>query len=201
MVPAATHSGRSFIGQVRNGVDVPVSLRSSFSVLPLSAEMAVDGFAATLIGRLGQRASALLKPELDFGSRGIADARFFEQFIPRIGGGDLDEVLRPSRDGPAPIEYKKRRSHPAFHLAFEDCGDGKNVQIEINDPTIFVDFEFAKDKPFSCAARPPMPAYLRSAHQPNPAEQLWLGQLDNAPLDASSSFGEVFANNIPVKCP
>ena len=35
----------------------------------------------------------------------------------------------------------------------------------------------------------------------SPAEQARLSQLDNVPLDASSTYGEIFANKIFVKCP
>jgi hypothetical protein len=60
--------------------------------------------------------------------------------------------------------------------------------------------EFAKDKPVSLRGAPPQcPLTFDLPHQPSPAEQLRLGQLDNAPLDASSSFGEIFASNILVK--
>ena len=38
-------------------------------------------------------------------------------------------------------------------------------------------------------------------HQPTPAEQLRLGQLDSDPLGISSTYGEIFANKILVKCP
>jgi ABC-type uncharacterized transport system substrate-binding protein len=67
----------------------------------------------------------------------------------------------------------------------------KAVRIEIYDPTIFVDFEFAKDKPISLRGAPPQCLLTFDLpHQPTPTEQLRLG-LDNAPLDASSSFGEI----------
>jgi hypothetical protein len=38
-------------------------------------------------------------------------------------------------------------------------------------------------------------------HQPTAAEQARLGQLDAVPLDPSSTYGEIFANKILVKCP
>jgi hypothetical protein len=38
-------------------------------------------------------------------------------------------------------------------------------------------------------------------HQPTAAEQAKLSELDIVPLDASSTYGEMFANKIQVKCP
>jgi ABC-type uncharacterized transport system substrate-binding protein len=77
----------------------------------------------------------------------------------------------------------------------------KAIQIEVYDPTIFVDFEFAKDKPVSLSGAPQCLLSYELPHQPTAAEQLRLSQLDSDPLDASSSYGETFANKILVKCP
>lgn len=49
-----------------------------------------------------------------------------------------------------------------------------------------------------CCSRPCLLSFEVS-HQPTPARPLRLGQLDNVPLDASSSFGEILANKIVVK--
>ncbi|TAI66710.1 hypothetical protein CWO89_06560 [Bradyrhizobium sp. Leo170] len=73
------------------------------------------------------------------------------------------------------------------------------MQIEVYDPTIFVDFEFAKDKPVSLSGAPQCNLTYDLPHQP--AEQLRLTQLNSDPLDASSTYGETFANKMLVKCP
>lgn len=75
------------------------------------------------------------------------------------------------------------------------------MQIEVYDPTIFVDFEFAKDKPVSLSGAPQCAVTYDLPHQPTPAEQARLSQLDAVPLDSSSTYGEIFANKIQVKCP
>lgn len=46
-----------------------------------------------------------------------------------------------------------------------------------------------------------MLAELRSLASADTAQPLRVGQLDNVPLDASSSFGKIFANKIVLKCP
>ena len=99
------------------------------------------------------------------------------------------------------LEYKNSALTLHFTLPLKSATAAKAVAIEVYDPTIFVDFEFAKDKPVSLSGAPQCLLTYDLPHQPTPAEQLRLSQLDSDPLDASSSYGETFANKILVKCP
>jgi len=100
------------------------------------------------------------------------------------------------------LEYKNPGLTLHFTLPLKAPAAAKAVQIEIYDPSIFVDFEFAKDKPVSLSGAPPQClATYDLPHQPTPAEQARLGQLDAEPLDPSSTYGEIFANKILVRCP
>ena len=99
------------------------------------------------------------------------------------------------------LEYKNAALTLHFTLPLKSAAAAKSMQIEIYDPSIFVDFEFAKDKPVTLRGAPQcLPSY-DLPHQPTPAEQARLGQLDAVPLDPSSTYGEIFANKILVKCP
>jgi ABC-type uncharacterized transport system substrate-binding protein len=100
------------------------------------------------------------------------------------------------------LEYKNRSLVLHFTLPLKTPAAAKALQIEVYDPSIFVDFEFAKDKPVSLSGAPPqcLPTY-DLPHQPTAAEQARLSQLDAVPLDPSSTYGEIFANKILVKCP
>jgi ABC-type uncharacterized transport system substrate-binding protein len=104
-----------------------------------------------------------------------------------------------------PVDYWLEYKNPAlvlhFTLPLKVPSAAKVLQIEIFDPSIFVDFEFAKDRPITVSGAPQCFATYDLPHQPTPAEQLRLSQLDNAPLDASSTYGETFANKILVRCP
>ena len=104
-----------------------------------------------------------------------------------------------------PVDYWLEYRNPAlvlhFTLPLKAPAAAKVMQIEVYDPSIFVDFEFAKDRPVSVNGAPQCVATYDLPHQPTPAEQLRLSQLDSAPLDASSTYGETFANKILVKCP
>jgi ABC-type uncharacterized transport system substrate-binding protein len=99
------------------------------------------------------------------------------------------------------LEYRNSALVLHFTLPSKAPIAAKVLQIEVYDPSIFVDFEFAKDRPVSVNGAPQCVATYDLPHQPTPAEQLRLSQLDSAPLDASSSYGETFANKILVKCP
>jgi ABC-type uncharacterized transport system substrate-binding protein len=100
------------------------------------------------------------------------------------------------------LEYKNATLTLHFTLPLEEAAaTAKTMQIEVYDPTIFVDFEFAKDKPVSLSGAPQCLLTYELPHQPTPAEQLRLSQLDSEPLDAFGTYGETFANKILVKCP
>jgi ABC-type uncharacterized transport system substrate-binding protein len=99
------------------------------------------------------------------------------------------------------LEHKGGALTLHFTLPLKAAASAKTMKIEIYDPSIFVDFEFAKDKPVSLSGAPQCVLAYDLPHQPTPAEQARLSQLDAVPLDASSTYGEIFANKILVTCP
>jgi ABC-type uncharacterized transport system substrate-binding protein len=105
-----------------------------------------------------------------------------------------------------PIDYWLEYANSAlvlhFTLPLKTPVTAKTMQVEVYDPTIFVDFEFAKENPVSLSGAPPQcVASFVQPHQPTPAEQLRLSELDSTPLDASSPFAQMFANKMLAKCP
>ena len=99
------------------------------------------------------------------------------------------------------LEYKNAALTLHFTLPLKAAASAKAMKIEIYDPSIFVDFEFAKDTPVSLSGAPQCALTYELPHQPTPAEQARLSQLDAVPLDSSSTYGEIFANKILVTCP
>ena len=99
------------------------------------------------------------------------------------------------------LDYKDAALTLHFTLPLKVPASAKTTKIEIYDPSIFVDFEFAKDKPVSLSGAPQCLVTYDLPHQPTPTEQARLSQLDAVPLDPSSAYGEIFANKILVKCP
>src|ERR1700761_602013 len=104
-----------------------------------------------------------------------------------------------------PVDYWLEYKNPAlilhFTLPLKAPTPAKTMLVEVYDPSIFVDFEFAKQKPVSLSGAPQCALTTELPHQPTPAEQYKLAQLDVTPLDASSTYGELFANKMLVKCP
>jgi ABC-type uncharacterized transport system substrate-binding protein len=99
------------------------------------------------------------------------------------------------------LEYKNAALTLHFTLPLKAPAAAKAMRIEIYDPSIFVDFEFAKDNPVTLSGAPQCVVSYDLPHQPTPAEQARLSQLDAAPLEPSSTYGEIFANKILVTCP
>ncbi len=100
------------------------------------------------------------------------------------------------------LEYKNSALVLHFTLPLKTPTPAKDLRIEVYDPSIFVDFEFAKEQPVSLSGAPPQcQLTVDLPHQATPAEQLRLSQLDITPLDASSTYGQTFANRMFVKCP
>jgi len=99
------------------------------------------------------------------------------------------------------LEYKDAALTLHFTLPLKTPSSAKAMKIEVYDPSIFVDFEFAKDTPVSLSGAPQCLATYDLPHQPTPTEQARLSELDAVPLDPSSTYGEIFANKILVKCP
>jgi ABC-type uncharacterized transport system substrate-binding protein len=99
------------------------------------------------------------------------------------------------------LEYKDAALTLHFTLPLKAPASAKATKIEVYDPSIFVDFEFAKDTPVSLSGAPQCLVTYDLPHQPTPTKQARLSQLDAVPLDPSSTYGEIFANKILVKCP
>lgn len=99
------------------------------------------------------------------------------------------------------LEYKDSALTLHFTLPLTKPLSAKGMIIEIYDPTIFVDFEFAKGTPVTLNGAPPRcNLKVDLPHEPTPAEQLRMSQLDQNPLNPFDTFGEIFSNKIQVKC-
>src|SRR6201990_1618220 len=75
-----------------------------------------------------------------------------------------------------PVDYWLEYRNPAlvlhFTLPLKAPAAAKAMQVEVYDPTIFVDFEFAKEIPASLSGAPPQCLLtVDLPHQPTPAEQ------------------------------
>lgn len=99
------------------------------------------------------------------------------------------------------LEYIASTLTLHFTLPLKTPTAAKSMEIEVYDPTIFVDFEFAKDKPALLEGAPECRLKPEFPRQPTSREQQQMGELDNNPDALSKTYGEVFANKIFVTCP
>jgi ABC-type uncharacterized transport system substrate-binding protein len=103
---------------------------------------------------------------------------------------------------PAPgywLDYKNQILTLHFTLPFKTPVKAKYMKIEIYDPTIFVDFEFAKKEPLHIVNFPHgCKADVVLPHEMTYAEGK---KLSNEALASTFNWGENFANKILINCP
>ena len=119
-------------------------------------------------------------------------------------GGTADGVKMPLTD-PAPgywLDYKDQVLTLHFTLPLKKPVKAKDVKIDIYDPTIFVDFSFAKQTPVHLVGAPAGCKLVVGRPQDMGAELAQrLSQLGPDQRDPSLTIGAEFANKISVKCP
>jgi ABC-type uncharacterized transport system substrate-binding protein len=104
-------------------------------------------------------------------------------------------------DGKYWLDFKDSILTLHFILPLKQPVKAKNLLIDIYDPTIFVDFEFEKDKPVSAAN---LPAQCKMTFE-RPREMTFAEgkALSNIPADqpnVTMAWGAQFANKIKVNC-
>ena len=87
-----------------------------------------------------------------------------------------------------------------FTLPIKGGGPKGSIALEVYDPTYFISFSFAEDNPVSLVGAPAGCSVVAkgpsdSAAQGNSSKSFF------AQLNASSSYGEMFADHIVVRCP
>ena len=100
------------------------------------------------------------------------------------------------------LDYKNSILILNFVLPFKHPVKAKSLKIEIYDPTIFVDFEFAKQTPVHLVGAPAACKLdVELPHDITAAQSQKLGEAFFNSLSASQNWGAQFANKILVNCP
>jgi ABC-type uncharacterized transport system substrate-binding protein len=109
------------------------------------------------------------------------------------------------------LDYKDSALTLNFLLPLQSPQKAQNFELEIYDPSYFVDFTFAEKDPVALVSTPAQVALAGTAAQcklavgrPNdatPAQSQRLGESFFSQLGQGSTFGAQFANRITVKCP
>ena len=99
------------------------------------------------------------------------------------------------------LEYKDNLLTLNFMLPLKAPVKAKNLQLDIYDPTYFVDFTFAEKDPVALKGAPATCKF--AVIRPNdPASQgKQVGEAFFNSLGSSSEYGAQFANKIAVTCP
>jgi ABC-type uncharacterized transport system substrate-binding protein len=100
------------------------------------------------------------------------------------------------------LDYKNAILILNFTLPFKHPVKTKLLKIEIYDPTIFVDFEFAKKTPVHLVGAPAACKLdVALPHDITATQSQKLGEAFFNSLSASQNWGAQFANKILVNCP
>lgn len=106
---------------------------------------------------------------------------------------------------PAPgywLDYDKQILTLHFLLPFKHPVKAKLLKIEVYDPTIFVDFEWAKDKPARVSNLPKgCKLDVALPREMTYAEGKALSQIPADQQNTTMAWGAQFANKILVNCP
>jgi ABC-type uncharacterized transport system substrate-binding protein len=131
----------------------------------------------------------------------VSSLKEYDYFTFVTADGDKKPLLDPVK-GDYWLDFKDSVLTLHFVLPFQQPVRAKDLAVEIYDPTIFVDFEFAKEKPVALVGAP---AACKLAVQP-PREMTFAEgkKLSQIPVDQQNTamaWGAQFANKIKVTCP
>jgi len=105
---------------------------------------------------------------------------------------------------PAPgywLDYADQVLTLNFILPFKKPFKAKELKIEIYDPTIFVDFSFAKDKPARLVGAPACKLDVVLPREMTFAEGKRLSEIPADQKNTTMAWGAQFANRLVVHCP
>jgi ABC-type uncharacterized transport system substrate-binding protein len=105
---------------------------------------------------------------------------------------------------PAPgywLDYKDQVLTLNFLLPFKKPVKAKELKVEIYDPSIFVDFAFAKEKPVQLAGAPKCKLDVVLPREMTFAEGKALSQIPADQKNTTMTWGAQFASKILVHCP
>jgi len=105
---------------------------------------------------------------------------------------------------PAPgywLDYANEVLTLNFTLPFKKPVKAKELKIEIYDPTIFVDFSFAKEKPAELVGAPHCKLDVVLPREMTFSEGKMLSQIPADQKNTNMAWGAQFANKLLVHCP
>jgi ABC-type uncharacterized transport system substrate-binding protein len=101
------------------------------------------------------------------------------------------------------LDYDPKRTVLTLHftLPFKTPVKAKQLNVDIYDPTYFVDFAFAEKNPMALVGAPAACKFSITRPQDATAQAQRRPETFFNSLDASGGWGTQFANKVSVKCP
>src|SRR6476659_3139948 len=129
----------------------------------------------------------------------IESLKEFDYFTFATADGKKTELAEP-----APgywLDYADQVLTLNFVLPFKKPVKAKELKIEIYDPTIFVDFSFAKEKPAQLVGAPKCKREVMLPREMTFAEGKKLSEIHADQPNTTMAWGAQFANKLLVHCP
>jgi len=129
----------------------------------------------------------------------VESLKEYDYFTYATADGKKAELTDPAPD--YWLDYKDQVLTLNFLLPFKAPVKAKELKIEIYDPSVFVDFAFAKDKPVQLAGAPKCKLDVMLPREMTFAEGKALSQIPADQKNTTMTWGAQFASKILVHCP
>jgi ABC-type uncharacterized transport system substrate-binding protein len=129
----------------------------------------------------------------------VESLKEYDYFTYATADGKKAELTDPASD--YWLDYKDQVLTLNFLLPFKVPVKAKELKIEIYDPSVFVDFAFAKDKPVQLVGAPKCKLDVMLPREMTFAEGKALSQIPADQKNTTMAWGAQFASKILVHCP
>ena len=129
----------------------------------------------------------------------VESLKEFDYFTYATADGKKAELAEPAPD--YWLDYANEVLTLNFTLPFKKAVSAKELKVEIYDPTIFVDFSFAKEKPAQLVGAPKCKLDVVLPREMTFAEGKKLSEIPADQPNTTMAWGAQFASRLLVHCP
>jgi ABC-type uncharacterized transport system substrate-binding protein len=129
----------------------------------------------------------------------VESLKEYDYFTYATADGTKAELAEPASD--YWLDYTDQVLTLNFTLPFKTPVKAKELKIEVYDPTIFVDFAWAKDDPVRLVGAPQCKGDVVKPREMSFAEGKKLSEIPADQKNTTMAWGAQFANKILVHCP
>jgi ABC-type uncharacterized transport system substrate-binding protein len=131
----------------------------------------------------------------------VSSLKEFDFFTYVTADGKKQEIVDPSQ-GEYWLDFKDSVLTLNFTLPLKTPVKARNLEVEVYDPTVFVDFAFEKNEPVKLAGAPAACKLVTELpRELSFAESKRLSQIGPTEKNTSLAIGAQLANKIKVACP